>query len=359
MNPPTFSFLMITFNQEATVGEALETALHQDTPRLEIVVCDDCSSDRTFEIAREIAEKYHGPHRVILHRNEQNLGIAANFQKAYELSSGDWLFMAAGDDVSLPDRCQNVARRIPLFPKALAFGCNLLLIDENGREYGPLAHERPLVLGAGICWNRRIFSQFPAMTARIGVEDSPLLPRIFFLNGTYVKLPELGVKYRVDGHSYTGEDRNSVFSVRRYFLKQNETLLRSIENRLEALQHLKATGYSIEYYEEHLEHQKNLQAKLLERNQQLHRELDVLGGSFGGKIRYCLQKDGKTSFAQRLRMVLASVRWLAAIKRALRPPKNAVEDNQILTVPSLPPGLQPVEIDTRFYLDNHFDYVDE
>lgn len=44
-----------------------------------------------------MVKAYRGTHRVILHRNERNLGIGANFQQAYELSTGDWLFMAAGD----------------------------------------------------------------------------------------------------------------------------------------------------------------------------------------------------------------------------------------------------------------------
>ena len=57
-------------------------------------------------------------------------------------------------------------------------------------------------------------------------------------------------------------------------------------------------------------------------------------------------------------MVLASIQWLAAIKRVFAPPKNAVEDNLPLTVKTLPAGLQPVEINSRYYLDNHFDYVD-
>lgn len=96
-NMPRFSFLLITYNQENYIEEALQSAFDQDYPNLEIVVCDDCSQDRTFELASQMVKAYRGTHRVILHRNERNLGIGANFQQAYELSTGDWLFMAAGD----------------------------------------------------------------------------------------------------------------------------------------------------------------------------------------------------------------------------------------------------------------------
>ena len=127
------SFLMITYNQEKTIEQALKSALAQDYPNLEIVICDDCSKDRTFEIASKIAAEYHGPFKIILQRNDPNLGIGANFHKAFTLATGEWLFMAAGDDISTPDRCRAVADGIRQFPNALAFGSNYEIIDGDSK----------------------------------------------------------------------------------------------------------------------------------------------------------------------------------------------------------------------------------
>ena len=74
---PPFSFLMITYNQEQYIADALNSALAQDYPNLEIIVSDDCSSDQTFAIATDIASNYRGPHKITLNRNEPNLGIGA------------------------------------------------------------------------------------------------------------------------------------------------------------------------------------------------------------------------------------------------------------------------------------------
>ena len=354
-----FSFLMITYNQERYVRQALESALAQDIQELEIVICDDCSSDRTFEIATDIANRYTGPYKIILHRNESNVGISANFQKAYELSTGEWLFMAAGDDLSLPNRCKDVEKRLPLFPRALAFACNYSLIDENDKDYGILHSNKLLAFVAAICWNRRIFSSFPPMNTRIGVEDYPLFTRIFFLNGTYVKLPEVGVKYRVDGHSYTNEKRATALSVRKYHLKNNLTVLNSVENRLEALEYLSSSGHTVPEYERHLERQKRIKQHTKQEVDRLNEEIDVLTSSIFRKIWYCIKGGSHDNgLKARIRLASSGVGLLIALKRMFVPATTVLAEYAKETVSSLPDDLRPIEADSLYYLNhNDFDYT--
>ena len=169
------SFLMITYNQEKTIEQALKSALAQDYPNLEIIVCDDCSKDRTFEIATKIAADYHGPFKIILHRNDPNLGIGANFHKAFTLASGEWLFMAAGDDVSTPDRCRTIANGIRQYPDAFAFGSNYEVIDGDSKRIGFSRPEQLLGPGAVIAWHRSVFTSFAPLGKELKVEDAPLL----------------------------------------------------------------------------------------------------------------------------------------------------------------------------------------
>lgn len=226
------SFLMITYNQERYIAEALHSALAQDYPDLEIIVCDDVSADRTYEIASEIAAAYRGHHRVILHRNPRNLGIAANFYQAFTLSSGEWLFMAAGDDISLPNRCAAVADGIARFPRALAFGANYEIIDGVGRSLGYSDPKQIVGFGAVLCWRRCVFADFPPLSSELKVEDYPLYTRVFALGGTYVKLPEVILRYRIDGHSFLGLDRDTALKVKQFQLKLVDVYRRCFEQRL-------------------------------------------------------------------------------------------------------------------------------
>jgi len=75
---PKVSVIVCTYNQEDTIGAALDSILAQKTDfDFEIVVADDCSADRTPAICREYAGRYPGKVRAII--NEENKGIADNY----------------------------------------------------------------------------------------------------------------------------------------------------------------------------------------------------------------------------------------------------------------------------------------
>ena len=97
--------MLLTYNQEQFVQDALQSLLNQDYEDMEIVISDDCSIDGTWEQIQTTLEGYKGPKKVIAIRNPANLGIVDNYAAAFKKTSGDLIFMAAGDDISLPNRC--------------------------------------------------------------------------------------------------------------------------------------------------------------------------------------------------------------------------------------------------------------
>jgi len=108
---PLVSFIVIAYKQEQFVQEAVRSALAQTYEPLEIVLSDDASPDRTFEFMQEEAVRYKGPHRVILNRNPNNLGLAGNVNSAVKLASGELLVMQGGDDMSIPTRTSRLVER--------------------------------------------------------------------------------------------------------------------------------------------------------------------------------------------------------------------------------------------------------
>ncbi len=63
---PLLTFILLAYNQERYIAEAVEGALGQTYSPLEIILSDDCSGDRTFELMKEAADEYRGPHEVIV-----------------------------------------------------------------------------------------------------------------------------------------------------------------------------------------------------------------------------------------------------------------------------------------------------
>jgi glycosyltransferase involved in cell wall biosynthesis len=83
-----------TYNQENFIGKTIESALQQDYQNLEVVVLDDCSTDKTYQVAKRYESE-----KVKVFRNDKNLGRAFNYHKLlYELLSGDFVVNLDGDD---------------------------------------------------------------------------------------------------------------------------------------------------------------------------------------------------------------------------------------------------------------------
>lgn len=99
---PTFSVVIAAYQAEATVAEAVDSALAQTHPALEVVVCDDGSTDGTAQ-----ALSRYG--RAITVVRQENLGEGAAKNLAVRHARGDYVVVLDADDVFLPRRLEALA----------------------------------------------------------------------------------------------------------------------------------------------------------------------------------------------------------------------------------------------------------
>lgn len=235
----SFSLILFTYNQEKFVSQAVNAVLSQKCDPIEILITDDCSSDKTFDIVLDIVNKYKGPHKVLLNRNNKNLGLSGHIDKAHELSSGDVIIGAAGDDISHPNRCQKIIdcfkNKSPLLVFSYAD-----VIDSNGKEatHGyynaslyksnnmiEIARSGSLYLGATGAWHRNLYDKYGSFEEH-AYEDLIFGFRAALEKNFYI-LDESLVTYRL-GYGVTGKDS---------FFKNTESFRR---NRMKSLQVIKA-----------------------------------------------------------------------------------------------------------------------
>src|SRR5947208_1619268 len=137
MDRPLLTYLVATYNQERYIREAVESALAQTYSPLEIIISDDCSRDRTFCIASEMAAAYRGPHNVRLNRNPINIGIGPHANRVMDLCQGKLLVAAAGDDVSLPERTETIYQAWEQSGRrATSIFSSYSTISSDGRDLG-------------------------------------------------------------------------------------------------------------------------------------------------------------------------------------------------------------------------------
>jgi glycosyltransferase involved in cell wall biosynthesis len=212
---PLITFALIAYNQEKFIEEAVQGAFSQVYNPLEIILSDDNSSDRTFEIMQELANSYKGPHKIILNRNEKNLGIGAHINRCMELSHGELVVAAAGDDISLPERTVEIYQAwIDSGMKSFSIDSEYEMIDEVGISFdGPSPHDLPkeqqllhfsktlvnYVIGSTHAWHRKVFDIFGPLP-NITLEDVAIPPRSMLL-GKVVRINKPLVKYRIHGNN--------------------------------------------------------------------------------------------------------------------------------------------------------------
>lgn len=92
---PLVSIGMPVCNGERFIREALDSLIAQEYENFEFIISDNASTDRTQEICLEYAAR---DERVRYYRNETNMGPAWNFNRVFELSSGDYFMWASHDD---------------------------------------------------------------------------------------------------------------------------------------------------------------------------------------------------------------------------------------------------------------------
>ena len=91
------SVLMITYNQDQFVGQAIESVLSQQVDfEYELVIGEDCSTDRTREIVASFGAKF--PDRIRLLLPKSNLGMQENFKATLAACSGQYVAVLEGDD---------------------------------------------------------------------------------------------------------------------------------------------------------------------------------------------------------------------------------------------------------------------
>ncbi|MGC8493802.1 MAG: glycosyltransferase [Syntrophobacteraceae bacterium] len=219
---PLVTFALFAYNQERFIREAVAGAFSQTYSPLEIILSDDCSPDSTFDIMREMASQYAGPHEIVLNRNQVNLGIGAHVNRVNEIARGNLIVAAAGDDVSLPNRCEEL---VGYWQET---GClfnvvqsDKLIIDADGKEidvpYEPLYTgtfgfgmllNLEGIKGATQMYTRKIFTQFGPMLQDTVVEDCVIAMRGYLLGGIgYCK--KALVRYRVHGSNITSMQTTS------------------------------------------------------------------------------------------------------------------------------------------------------
>lgn len=223
MSNVKISIIMGIYNCARTLPEAVDSILNQTYTNWELVMCDDGSSDNTYEVASEYKAKY--PDKIVLLKNEKNMGLNATLNRCLEAAIGTYIARMDGDDISLPSRLEKEIGFLNEHPEYAIVSCPIIYFDENGDFMSGKGNGEPDISsfckGTPFCHapcmvRREAYEAVNGYTEaanRLRVEDWDL----------WIRMYAKGYKgYNLDERLYKMRDDRNAYSRRKFKYRINE-----------------------------------------------------------------------------------------------------------------------------------------
>ena len=225
------SVIVPCYRHEKYIKACLESIMAQTYQNIELLVCDDCSPDSSYEIIcsmrKELEARFTS---VTLIRNDVNQGVTKNLNKMIQLSRGEYIKDIASDDMLMPNCIEDLVNYIETNPCDIAFsngweiGEETLYIPSEEQLKKKIYEEKPKSgkgLTGDICaynfisspaamYPRKTFDTYGIYDDSLMIEDFEYMLRVS-VNGRIGYLDKETIWYRVADNSlshYDGSDES-------------------------------------------------------------------------------------------------------------------------------------------------------
>ena len=127
-------------NKREIMKFAIKSILNQTYKNFEFIICDDGSSDKTYDLLKEFSKK---DKRIILLKNDKNRGLAYSLNNCLRIARGEYIARMDADDISMKNRLEKQLRFLEKNFEYALVGSNLLYINDKG------------------IWGERILPEYP------------------------------------------------------------------------------------------------------------------------------------------------------------------------------------------------------
>lgn len=206
------SVIITAYNEEEHIKESIYSILAQTHKNIEIIICDDASTDRTCKIVQDFEKK---DCRVRCFRNKKNMRQAASRNRCIFESKGQYIVIQDADDISKPNRITKLLEAIKKNKQYDFVSSAMYLFDDKGIRSKTKPIKYPLkqdfLKGAPFAHGATMFKR-EALLAVNGYrisketergEDEDLFMRLFIAGYHGFNLSEALYEYRVDENTYS------------------------------------------------------------------------------------------------------------------------------------------------------------
>ena len=210
---PLVSIVLCTYNGERFLKAQLDSILNQTYPNTEVIITDDASTDGTKSILEDYTAK---DNRIKIFFNDTNIGLTGNYEKALQLTQGQYIAFSDQDDVWEVEKIEKLLSNLG---DAMLVYCNSEYIDADGKlmnrkltDYRNPFNGRNLFAmdeesGIWIAGHAQLFRRELLDTAfpfTPYINHDAWIAYIAMLKGTVKFIPDILVYYRQHGLNAVG-----------------------------------------------------------------------------------------------------------------------------------------------------------
>jgi glycosyltransferase involved in cell wall biosynthesis len=166
------STVITLYNLEKYIDDAIQSVLRQTRQPDEVIVVDDCSTDRSADIVA----KYR--HRIIYIKQEKNVGALRNSLSGLKAATGDIVAFLDGDDVWMPEKLEAIEKEFLQDEEVVLVSHDFIEVDENLQDLNMLNNETRLN-------TRRITKSHAKKDWSKEMREAILLKKGFWLGSAY------------------------------------------------------------------------------------------------------------------------------------------------------------------------------
>ena len=139
---PLVSIIIGAYNCAESLSISIKSILEQKYTNWELIICDDCSTDNTYEVACKYANLYK---RITVIRNSENMKLAYTLNQCLSVVSGKYVARMDADDVCLPDRLTKQVQILEKHPEYAVVGGGIIPYNEHSEKKPRIPKEIPQV----------------------------------------------------------------------------------------------------------------------------------------------------------------------------------------------------------------------
>lgn len=226
---PNVSVIMSTYKEDpALVEAAVDSILNQTYSNLELLVVIDCPDN--YAIHALLDQKQQEDGRVVIIRNEENLGLAMSLNKALRVARGQFICRMDADDISMPNRIESQLAYLTAHDLDLIGGRMTVISESGDRLYDiPQPPTKPESVKRALRWNNCV--PHPTWFGKATVfeqayrtiplcEDYDFLLRASMTNCKIGNCDEIVLKYRMTSESVSRTSLFKQFLYQRFITKE-------------------------------------------------------------------------------------------------------------------------------------------